>query len=69
MAKRSSSSSETSVDLSALEKEIASLKSEIAKLKKGLAAVSKAKSSGGADPRVDKIIEALYRMGKGKLLK
>jgi hypothetical protein len=35
------------------EKDIAALKKEIAALKKDL----KAKSSGGADPRVDKIIE------------
>lgn len=46
MAKHSSSSSEASVDLSALEKEIASLKSEIAKLKKDLAAVKKSSAAG-----------------------
>ena len=37
------------------EKDIAALKKEIAALKKEL----KAKSSGGADPRVDVLIEAL----------
>ena len=37
------------------EKDIAALKKEIAALKKEL----KAKSSGGADPRVDKILEIL----------
>lgn len=42
-----------------LEKEIAALKKEIAALKKELDAAKKAKSSGGADPRVDKIIEVL----------
>tara|TARA_A100001515_G_scaffold7053_1_gene5964 strand:- start:489 stop:698 length:210 start_codon:yes stop_codon:yes gene_type:complete len=39
------------------EKDIAALKKEIAALKKEL----KAKSSGGADPRVDVLIEALTR--------
>jgi len=38
-----------------LQKEVEALKKEIAALKKEL----KAKSSGGADPRVDKVIEAL----------
>ena len=38
-----------------LQKEIEDLKKEIASLKKEL----KAKSSGGADPRVDKLIKAL----------
>ena len=37
------------------EKDIAALKKEIAALKKEL----KAKSSGGVDPRVDKLIEAV----------
>ena len=37
------------------EKDIAALKKEIAALKKEL----KAKPSGGADPRVDKLIDAL----------
>lgn len=39
-----------------LQKEIEDLKKEIASLKKDLA---KAKSNGGVDPRVDKVIEAL----------
>jgi len=38
-----------------LQKEIAALKKEIAALKKEL----KAKPDGGADPRVDKIVDAL----------
>ena len=38
-----------------LAKEVAALKKEVAALKKEL----KAKSSGGADPRVDKLIQAL----------
>jgi len=37
------------------EKDIAALKKEIAALKKEL----KAKSSGGVDPRIDKILKAL----------
>lgn len=48
-----------------LQKEVEALKKEIASLKKEL----KAKSSGGADPRVDKLWEALERMGKAKYLK
>ena len=39
-----------------LAKEVAALKIEIASLKREL---GKAKSSGGADPRVDKLIEIL----------
>lgn len=46
------------------EKDIAALKKEIAALKKEL----KAKSSGGADPRIDKIIEALKSYGAGRSL-
>ena len=46
------------------EKDIATLKKEIAALKKEL----KAKSSGGADPRIDKIIEALKSYGAGRSL-
>ena len=48
-----------------LHKQLAALKKEVAALKKEL----KAKSSGGADPRVDKLWEALERMGKAKYLK
>jgi hypothetical protein len=43
------------VECAALKKEVAALKKEVAALKKEL----KAKSSGGADPRVDKIIAIL----------
>ena len=46
-------------DHSALEAEIAKLQKEVAQLKKDLAAAKK--SSGGADPRVDKIWEALSK--------
>jgi len=42
-------------DVAALAKEIATLKKEIASLKRELAK----KPAGGADPRVDKLIEAL----------
>jgi len=43
-----------------LEKELAALKKELASVKKELESVKKAKSSGGgADPRVDKILEAI----------
>lgn len=45
-----------------LEKELAALKKEVAALKKELEATKKAKASGGsADPRVDKVIEALNK--------
>ena len=47
-------------EIAALKKEIAALKSELKKAPKG---------GGGADPRVDKILEALEKMGKGKFLK
>jgi hypothetical protein len=53
------------VECAALKKEVAALKREVAALKKEL----KAKSSGGADPRVDKLWDALVKMGKGKFLK
>ena len=43
------------VECAALKKEVAALKKEVAALKKEL----KEKSSSGADPRIDKIIEAL----------
>tara|TARA_A100001515_G_scaffold103175_1_gene83786 strand:- start:16 stop:213 length:198 start_codon:yes stop_codon:yes gene_type:complete len=45
-------------DIAALRKEIAALKRELGK-----------KSAGGADPRVDKLWDALVRMGKEKFLK
>ena len=43
------------VECAALKKEVAALKKEISALKKEL----KAKSSGGADPRVDELIKIL----------
>lgn len=43
------------VECAALKKEVAALKKEIAALKKEL----KAKPSGGADPRVDALINAI----------
>ena len=46
------------------EKDVAALRKEIAALKKELAK----KSTGGSAPRVDKIWEAIERMGKGKYL-
>lgn len=53
-----------------LEKEIAALKKEIAALKKEVVAAKKVAPSGGADPRVDKIIEVLILAGnKSKLEK
>ena len=45
------------VECAELKKEVAALKKEIAALKKQL----KANPSGGADPRVDVLIEALTR--------
>jgi hypothetical protein len=48
------------VECAALKKEVAALKKEVAALKKDL----KAKPSGGADSRVDKIWSVLVRMGK-----
>ena len=44
------------VSVEDLQKELAALKKEVAALKREL---GKAKSSGGADPRVDKLIEAV----------
>ena len=44
-----------------LEAQIADLKKEVAALKRALTAAKK--SSGGADPRVDKLIEALKLFG------
>lgn len=46
-----------------LEKELAAIKKEMAALKKELEELKKMKSSGGADPRVDKLIEALKLFG------
>ena len=50
------------VECAALKKEVAALKREIAALKKEL----KAKSSGGVDPRVDKIVHYLKERIKDK---
>ena len=56
MAEKSKQSSE----LAELKKQCESCCKELAALKKEVAALKKAKSSGGgADPRVDKILEAL----------
>tara|TARA_R110001632_G_scaffold226488_1_gene360210 strand:+ start:387 stop:608 length:222 start_codon:yes stop_codon:yes gene_type:complete len=46
-------------------KRIAELEAEVASLKKQ----SSSQSSGGEDPRVNILWEALERMGKGKYLK
>ena len=46
------------VECAALKKEVAALKKEIAALKKEL----KAKSSGGADPRIDQILSVLIEL-------
>jgi len=55
MARASSQASGST--LASLEREVAALKKEVAALKKQLA--SKSKSSRGADPRVDKLVEVL----------
>ena len=44
------------------ESDVAELRKEVAALKKALAAVKKS-GGGGADPRVDKLIEALKLFG------
>ena len=44
-----------------LQKEVVALKKEVASLKREL---GKAKSSGGADPRIDKLWEALKKSPK-----
>ena len=55
------------VSVEDLQKELAALKKEVAALKREL---GKAKSSGGADPRVDKIIEVIKATsGNPKLVK
>lgn len=58
---------ESGGDISALKKEVDSLKKEVASLRKQLSRTPK--SSGGADSRVDIIIEVLRSMGKDGLLK
>ena len=52
-------------DVEALVAEVAALKAEVAALKRELAK----KPAGGADARVDKIIEALKSYGVGRALK
>lgn len=52
------------VECAALKKEVAALKREIAALKKEL----KEKSSGGADPRVDALIDILKLHPKHKII-
>ena len=61
--------SKQSGELAALKKQCEDCCKQLAALKKEVAALKKAKSSGGADPRVDKLWSALERMGKAKLLK
>ncbi len=54
------------VDVEALVAEVAALKREVASLK---SAVAKRPAGGGADPRVDKIVEILKRgLGNKKLI-
>lgn len=52
-------------ETAALEAEVADLKKEVAALKKALSSVKK--SSGGADPRVDVVIEAIIKMQRNPL--
>jgi len=52
---RGKTAAEAAPDVEALVAEVAALKAEVAALKKELAK----KSAGGADPRVDKLIEAV----------
>ncbi len=61
--------SKSSAELAELKKQCDDCCKQIAALKKEIAALKKAKSSGGADPRVDKLWSAIERMGKAKLLK
>jgi hypothetical protein len=51
------------VECAALKKEITALKKEIITLKKEM----KAKSSGGADPRIDLLLETILTFGDLKL--
>lgn len=46
-------------ELASLKKELAALKKELADAKKDIEDTKKTKSSGGSDPRVDKIWESL----------
>ena len=55
MPSKKEESHDCKAECAELHKQLAALKKEIAALKKEL----KAKSSGGADPRVDKILAAL----------
>ena len=51
--------SKQSEELAALKKQCEDCCKQLAALKKEVAALKKAKSSGGADPRLDKLIEAV----------
>ena len=51
--------SKQSEELAALKKQCEDCCKQLAVLKKEVAALKKAKSSGGADPRLDKLIEAV----------
>ena len=51
--------SKQSGELAALKKQCEDCCKQLAALKKEVAALKKAKSSGGSDPRVDKLIEAV----------
>ena len=63
MAEKSKQSSE----LAELKKQCEGCCKELAALKKEVAALKKAKSSGGADPRVEKLVEFLkLNDSKGK---
>lgn len=57
--------SKQSEELAALKKQCEDCCKQLAALKKEVAALKKAKSSGGgADPRVDKILNAILTSGK-----
>ena len=66
MATKKTESHDCKAECAELHKQLAALNKEVAQLKKDLAAAKK--SSGGADPRVDKIIEAIKKFG-GRLAK
>ncbi len=53
--KSDSAAADIAADIAALQAELAALRKEVAALKSQLSK----KSSGGADPRVDKIVEAI----------
>ena len=64
MALKKKAEVDCTVECAALKKELAALKKELAALKKEL----KAKSSGGADSRIDIIIDILAKTGHRKRL-